>query len=118
MNKLKKPDFLIGLIFMVTGLIMFLRNVRVGTFTFYRLGGFVNTGAVVLVFMIACFMALIIKPNKITKALLVLSAIMLILVIVLSINITVARMSILSLIIMLFMMFGGLALMIRNMISK
>ena len=118
MERLKKPDFLLGLIFMVSGLIMFLRHVRVGTFTFFRIGGFVNTGAVVLVFMIVCFMALIIKPNKITKGLLMLSFVMLILTIILSLNITVARMSILSLIIMLGMMFGGLALMIKNMIQN
>lgn len=113
MKKLQKPEFLIGLIFTIIGLITFLRNVRVGTFTFYRIGGFVNTGTIVLVLLIAAFMALIIKPNKFTKALVILSVVLLVVVIILSINITVARMSLLSLIIMLAMFFGGLALMAK-----
>lgn len=118
MKNFKKPDFLIGFIFMIIGLITFLKNVNVGSFVFFRLGGWLNTGAVVLVFMIACFMAFIIKSNKLTKILLVASFVMLILVIILSINITVARMSILSLILMLGMMFGGLALVIKSMIQN
>lgn len=118
MDKFKRSDFILGLIFMITGLIMFLKNVRVGTFTFFHLGGFVNTGVIVLVLMIICFMSVIIKPNKITKSLLILSFIILILVIILSLNITVVRMSILALIIMLGMMFGGLAIMIKSMIGK
>lgn len=118
MKKLQKPDMIIGIIFMIIGLIAFLKNVRVGTFMFYRFGGWVNTGAVALIFMIACFMALIIKPNKITKVLLALSVIILILVIILSVNITVARMSILSLIIMLGMLFGGTALIIKSWLQK
>lgn len=118
MKKLQKPDMIIGIIFMIIGLIAFLKNVRVGTFIFYRFGGWANTGAVALIFMIACFMALIIKPNKITKVLLALSVIILILVIILSINITVARMSILSLIIMLGMLFGGTALIIKSWLQK
>lgn len=118
MQNFKKPDFCLGLLFMIVGLIMFLRNVWVGTFYFYRLGGWVNTGTVVLILMICCFMAVIIKPTKTTKSMLLLSFVMLIIVIILSIDIHVARMSILSLIIMLSMMFGGLALMIRHMIKK
>ena len=118
MKNIQKPDFIIGLIFMFIGLIMFLKNVTVGTFIFYRIGGYVNTGVVVILLMIASFMALIIKPNKITKSLLLISFIMLIIVIILSIDIHVARMSILSLIIMMFMLFGGIALMIKSMIQK
>lgn len=116
-NNIQKPDFIIGLLFMLAGLIMFLRNVTVGSFIFYRIG-YVNTGAIVLVLMIISFMALIIKPNKITKSLLLISFIMLIIVIILSIDIRVARMSILSLIIMMFMLFGGIALIIKSMIKK
>lgn len=116
-KKIQTPDFLIGLIFMIIGLISFLKNVNVGTFHFRTLWG-VNTGTIVLVLMIASFMSLIIKPNKITKSLLLISIIMLIIVIILSINITVSRMSILSLIIMLGMLFGGLALIIKTLIKK
>ena len=117
MKKMQTPDFLIGLIFMIIGLISFLKNVNVCTFHFREFWG-INSGAVVIVFMIASFMALIIKPNIFTKILLALSVLILILVIILSIRITMSRMNILELIIMLGMLFGGTALMIKSFIKK
>lgn len=116
-KKLDLEDFLIGLAFLVIGLITFLRNVRISSFSFLDING-VNTGAVLIVLGIVALMAVIIKPNIITGLLLALIIITFIIVTILSVNVRLEHMSALSLGIIILSLFGGLALVIKALIGK
>ena len=56
-------QFLLGIVLTIIGVIIFLQNVVVSSFTlFYRMGR-VNVGGILIVLIVVAFIAFIVKPN-------------------------------------------------------
>lgn len=59
-------QFLLGIALTIIGVIIFLQNVVVSSFTlFYRMGR-VNVGGILIVLIVVAFIAFIVKPNMLT----------------------------------------------------
>ena len=59
-------QFLLGIVLTIIGVIIFLQNVVVSSFTlFYRMGR-VNVGSILIVLIVVAFIAFIVKPNMLT----------------------------------------------------
>ena len=59
-------QFLLGIVLTIIGVIIFLQNVVVSSFTlFYRMGR-VNVGGILIVLIVVAFIAFIVKPNMLT----------------------------------------------------
>ena len=63
--KEKNVYFYLGIILALLSLILLLMHVRVGTFHFYRFGR-ISSGPICIILMIISFIALMVKPCKVT----------------------------------------------------
>lgn len=111
--------FYSGLLLSLLSLVLFLMHVRVGSFNFWgsRVFGFVNPGAIILIMIIVSFIALLVKPCKVTKLLLPAMIIILIINIIVSLNIYLVSMSIFTLLLILAPGCVGIALIIKGLIK-
>lgn len=115
---MKQFSFWSGLVLIFVGLFMFLKNVSINSFGFYRLFNTVNTGGIIIVLLIISFIAVIVKANKITIGLFIACLLGLILSVILGIDIRFRAMSALDLILILGCLFGGVGLAIKGLISS
>ena len=60
-------QFLLGIVLMIAGGVMFLKNVVVSDWgllsSLFRIGGGVNIGGIFIVLLVIAFIALLVKPN-------------------------------------------------------
>ena len=60
-------QFLLGIVLMIVGSVMFLKNVVVSDWgllsSLFRIGGGVNIGGIFIVLLVIAFIALLVKPN-------------------------------------------------------
>lgn len=115
---MKKFNFWAGIVLILVGLFLFLKNVVINSFRFYRIGGFVNTGAILMILLIIAFVAMIVKFNKITLGLFVTCLIFLIFTIILSIDIRLRPMTAFDFILIAGTLFGGVGLTLKSLIGS
>lgn len=111
--------FLLGIALIIVGGFLFLNNITVSGFSsgWFSMGSRpyvgTNTIVIVVILMIICFVALIMHPNFLTKALLAVSAILFVLAIVLSLRFTFKHTNAFVTFAMLASIFGGIGLVLR-----
>lgn len=105
-------DLLIGFILFFFGGFLLLRNITVYSFGFSRWFGSATGGILIIVF-VACFMVMVIRTNFFTKTLCLLSVISIIINVILGTHLVFNRMSMVELLFMIMMFFGGLAFMLK-----
>ena len=59
-------QFLLGIALTIIGVIIFLQNVVVSSFTLFFRMGRVNVGGILIVLIVVAFIAFIVKPNMLT----------------------------------------------------
>ena len=114
---MKKFTFWTGLVLIFVGLFLFLRNVSISSFRFYRFGA-VNTGAILLVLLFIALVAMIVKWNKITLGLFIACLLGLILSVIMGIDVRIKYMSALDFILIGGTLFGGIGLTIKGLIDS
>lgn len=105
-------DLLIGFILLFFGGFLLLKNITVYSFGFSRWFGSA-TGGILIVVFIACFMVMVIRTNFFTKMLCILSVISIIINVILGTHLVFNRMSMVELLFMIMMFFGGLAFILK-----
>ena len=91
-------QFLLGIVLTIIGVIIFLQNVVVSSFTlFYRMGR-VNVGGILIVLIVVAFIAFIVKPNMLTGLSLIGLCVAFFVCLVISLNVSMRYMSGLALI--------------------
>ena len=86
-------QFLLGIVLTIIGVIIFLQNVVVSSFTlFYRMGR-VNVGGILIVLIVVAFIAFIVKPNMLTGLSLIGLCIAFFVCLVISLNVSMRYMS-------------------------
>ena len=111
-------EFLFGFVLLVIGLIAFLRNVTVSNFTmFYQMNGF-NVGGILIVLTMVAFIACIVKPNFLTKLILIMLIIAFFVCMILSLEFYVRHMSGLMLVLILGSICVGIALILKAVLFR
>ena len=110
-------QFLLGIVLTIIGVIIFLQNVVVSSFTlFYRMGR-VNVGGILIVLIVVAFIAFIVKPNMITGFSLIGLCVAFFVCMVISLNVSMRYMSGLELALILGTIGVGVGLVIKGLLG-
>lgn len=114
----KKATYsLIGLALVVIGVVMFFKSVRIYSWGFYRLGGTVSTGGIVIALILLDVVIYIATQNKIAKILFPILIALLILLLILGTHLTFVG-SLLDMFLMLIPTAVGAGLLLRAALGK
>lgn len=106
-------QFLLGIVLMIAGSVMFLKNVVVSDWgllsSLFRIGGGVNIGGIFIVLLVIAFIALLVKPNMGTGL-----CIAFFVCIIISLNVSLRYMSGLELTLILGTLCVGIAFVIKG----
>lgn len=106
-------QFLLGIVLMIAGGVMFLKNVVVSDWgllsSLFRIGGGVNIGGIFIVLLVIAFIALLVKPNMGTGL-----CIAFFVCIIISLNVSLRYMSGLELTLILGTLCVGIAFVIKG----
>ena len=86
-------QFLLGIALTIIGVIIFLQNVVVSSFTLFFRMGRVNVGGILIVLIVVAFIAFIVKPNMLTGLSLIGLCIAFFVCLVISLNVSMRYMS-------------------------
>ena len=106
-------SFLLGIVLLAVGAIIFLQNVNVGSLSLYRYGG-VNVGAILIVLIAIAFIVMLVKANVFTVGIFLLLCIAFVITLIMGLNITIARMTGLSLALIIGTLCVGIAFVIKG----
>lgn len=106
-------SFLLGIILLIVGAIIFLQNVNVGSISLYRYGD-VNVGAILIVLIAISFIVMLVKANVFTVGIFLLLCIAFVITLIMGLNITIARMTGLSLALIIGTLCVGIAFVIKG----
>ena len=111
-------QFLLGIVLMVAGGVMFLKNVVVSDWgllsSLFRIGGGVSVGGIFIVLLVIAFIALLVKPNMGTGLVFTGLCIAFFVCIVISLNVSLRYMSGLELTLILGTLCVGIAFVIKG----
>ena len=116
MNK-KATYTLIGLILVVFGVVMFFKSVRIYSWGFYRLGGSVSTGGILIALLLIDIVIYVATQSKISKILFPILIAMLVLMLILGTHLTFVG-SLLDMLLMLIPAAVGAGLLLRAFLGK
>lgn len=117
MNNKKNFEFIFGLILIFVGLFMIFKNSYVYGFSFYSIGR-VNTGGILIVLLILSVIFAVIKPSKLSKALIFVILGCMVLSLILGMHIGFKHMSVLDIILMIVPLAVGAGLVIKTLMKK
>ena len=86
-------QFLLGIALTIIGVIIFLQNVVVSSFTLFFRMGRVNVGGILIVLIVVAFITFIVKPNMLTGLSLIGLCIAFFVCLVISLNVSMRYMS-------------------------
>lgn len=110
-------QFLLGIALTIIGVVMFLQNVVVSSFTlFYRMGR-VNVGGILIVLIVVAFIAFLVKTNMVTGLVLIGLCITFFVCLVISLNVSLRYMSGLELALILGTICVGVAFVIKGLLG-
>ena len=111
-------QFLLGIVLMIAGGVMFLKNVVVSDWgllsSLFRIGGGVNIGGIFIVLLVIAFIALLVKPNMGTGLVFTGLCIAFFVCIIISLNVSLRYMSGLELTLILGTLCVGIAFVIKG----
>lgn len=103
----------LGILLSLVSLIFLLSNISVSSFSFYRYNGF-NIGAFLLILLVIAFIVFLVKTNIGTGLIFLLLGISFIVTLLMSINFTFKRISVLMLVLILGCLAIGVSLIIKG----
>lgn len=107
-------NFLLGIVLMLVGVVIFLQNVTVSSFTFfYRLND-MNVGGIFIVLLVIAFIVLLVKPNMVSGIVFIGLCIAFFVCLIISLNVSLRYMSGLKLTLILGTLCVGIAFVIRG----
>lgn len=110
-------QFLLGIALTIIGIVMFLQNVVVSSFTlFYRMGR-VNVGGILIVLIVVAFIAFLVKTNMVTGLVLIGLCVTFFVCLVISLNVSLRYMSGLELALILGTICVGVAFVIKGLLG-
>ncbi len=110
-------QFLLGIALTIIGIVMFLQNVVVSSFTlFYRMGR-VNVGGILIVLIVVSFIAFLVKTNMVTGLVLIGLCVTFFVCLVISLNVSLRYMSGLELVLILGTICVGVAFVIKGLLG-
>lgn len=109
--------FCSGVALTIVGTVMLLKNVTIGGVSFYSFHG-MDTGAIVVICMIASFVWLVANVSVASTVALGISSLLFILSLILGTRIYINKMDMLGFIIICALMFGGIGLIINSFKAK
>ncbi len=115
MDKTKQK--IIGIILILIGLFMLFKSVHVYSFNFYRING-ISTAGIILVLLCISGVSLVVKRNKFTIGLVILSLLALVLSIILGTKISFYGITLLDIILMLIPLIFGVGFVISSYLKK
>ena len=86
-------QFLLGIVLTIIGVIIFLQNVVVSSFTLFFRMGRVNVGGILIVLIVVAFITFIVKPNMLTGLSLIGLCIAFFVCLVISLNVSMRYMT-------------------------
>lgn len=111
-------EFVAGIVLLLIGIVIFLQNTVVNSFSLmYHCGRF-NAGGTLLILMVLALIWVLVKPNSKSFICLGVLAVIFVVGLVLNLDIRLARMSGLQIILILGMIAVGIALVIKSLIRK
>lgn len=114
---MKFGRFCTGVALTVVGLIMLLKNITISGISFYSYHG-LNTGAIIIICLIASFIFLIAKTNMLSIILFGVSILAFLISIIMGTRISLNRMDMLGFILICGLLFGGVGLVLNSLMSK
>ncbi len=110
-------QFLLGIALTIIGIVMFLQNVVVSSFTlFYRMGR-VNVGGILIVLILVAFITFLVKTNIVTGLTLIGLCITFFVCLIISLNVSLRYMSGLELVLILGTICVGVAFIIKGLLG-
>lgn len=110
-------QFLLGIALTIIGIVMFLQNVVVSSFTlFYRMGR-VNVGGILIVLILVAFITFLVKTNIVTGLTLIGLCITFFICLIISLNVSLRYMSGLELVLILGTICVGVAFVIKGLLG-
>ena len=110
-------QFLLGIALTIIGIVMFLQNVVVSSFTlFYRMGR-VNVGGILIVLILVAFITFLVKTNIVTGLTLIGLCITFFVCLIISLNVSLRYMSGLELVLILGTICVGVAFVIKGLLG-
>lgn len=109
-------NFLLGLILMLIGAVVFLMKVNVNSFALYRYNS-IPVGGIIILLMVITFIVMLVKTNIVTIGIFIIFAVIFLITLILSLDIRVAAMSALELVLILGLLCVGIALTIKGLFA-
>ena len=109
-------SLLLGIVLLIVGAIIFLQNVNVGSLSLYRYGN-VNVGAILIVLIAIAFIVMLVKANVFTVGIFLLLCVAFVITLIMGLNITIARMTGLSLALIIGTLCVGIAFVIKGLLG-
>ena len=114
----KKATYtLIGLALIIIGVVMFFKSVRIYSWGFYRLGGSVSTGGILIALLLIDVVIYVATQNKISKIFFPILITLLVLTLILGTHLTFVG-SLLDMLLMLVPAAVGAGLLLRGLLGK
>lgn len=114
----KKATYtLIGLALIIVGIVMFFKSVRIYSWGFYRLGGSVSTGGILIALLLVDVVIYVATQNKISKIFFPILIALLVLTLILGTHLTFVG-SLLDMLLMLVPAAVGAGLLLRGLLGK
>ena len=110
-------QFLLGIVLTIIGVIIFLQNVVVSSFTLFFRMGRVNVGGILIVLIVVAFITFIVKPNMLTGLSLIGLCIAFFVCLVISLNVSLRFMTGLELALVLGTLCVGVAFTIKGLLG-
>ena len=110
-------EYAFGVILILVGLFMLLKNTYVTTISFYCFGR-VNTGAILIVLLVLAIVYAVVRPSPLSKILIGLDLAALVLSLILGTHIRFKPMSALDLILMLLPLAIGIGLVLKGLLDE
>lgn len=111
-------SFLLGIVLTIVGAVMFLSSITVTSFHFFYRYNDINVTAILMLLLCIFFVVFIVYSNFVTSAILIILFLMFIVSIILSMEFYIARMSALSVFLILATFFGGIGLIIKGVVQS
>lgn len=107
---------LLGIVLTIAGIVVFLQNITVQSFSLYHYNE-VNVGGIIILLLAITLIAMLVKPNMLTGLLFGGTLLLFVIIMILSIQFHIKRMSALMLILIIGLICVGIALFIRGLIG-
>lgn len=106
-------QFLLGIALFIFGIFLLLSNINISSIGFYRLGGRVSTGAILIILLIILIICAVVKTNLLTIGLVAADVIAIIVSVIMGTHFYLKSMSAFDLVLMIAIFAAGIGLTLK-----